>query len=70
MSKFPECQYYYIGDNVKKDFITPNKLGWKTIGMRDVDSVNIHSQKIVVPKEYHPQIWIDSIAGLNYLLRK
>lgn len=34
--------YYYIADNFKKDFIAPNKLGWKTIGIID-NGKNIHS---------------------------
>ena len=27
---FPDKSYIYIGDNINKDFITPNKLGWDT----------------------------------------
>lgn len=33
--------YYYIADNLKKDFIAPNALGWKTIGVID-NGKNIH----------------------------
>lgn len=51
-----ECQFYYIGDNPEKDFITPNHLGWKTIGILD-NGENIH------PQNYHkqclqPDIWV------------
>lgn len=35
--------YYYIADNLKKDFIAPNALGWKTIGVID-NGKNIHFQ--------------------------
>jgi putative hydrolase of the HAD superfamily len=42
---FGRAQYYYIGDNLKKDFITPNKLGWITICLKD-NGLNIHSQNI------------------------
>lgn len=35
-------EYFYIADNVKKDFIAPNNLKWKTIGVID-SGKNIHS---------------------------
>ncbi len=38
---FKTTTYYYIADNLKKDFITPNKRGWKTIGLID-NGLNIH----------------------------
>lgn len=33
--------YYYIADNLKKDFIAPNALGWKSIALVD-NGINIH----------------------------
>ena len=33
--------YYYIADNFKKDFLTPNALGWTTIGIID-NGLNVH----------------------------
>ena len=33
--------YYYIADNLKKDFIAPNALGWKSIALVD-NGMNIH----------------------------
>lgn len=41
---FGECQYYYIGDNIKKDFITPNSLNWITVRVLD-NGLNIHKHK-------------------------
>ena len=38
---FKTNNYYYIADNLKKDFITPNKLGWQTVGLID-NGLNIH----------------------------
>jgi len=34
--RFGPCgtQYYYIGDNPHKDFVTPRALGWKTVRIR------------------------------------
>lgn len=44
MKRYSYCQsFIYVGDNVKKDFITPNALGWKTICIKD-DGRNIHSK--------------------------
>lgn len=38
-----DLQYTYVGDNLKKDFIYPNSIGWNTICLRD-DGRNIHKQ--------------------------
>lgn len=54
---FPNSRYYYIGDNFSKDFVSPNKLGWTTIGLLD-DGRNIHSQDREWPNEYHPQFLV------------
>lgn len=35
--------YIYIGDNIQKDFIAPNRLGWKTICLLG-NGDNIHPQ--------------------------
>lgn len=43
MDDFPASSYFYIGDNLKKDFLAPNSLGWVTICLRD-DGRNFHSQ--------------------------
>lgn len=39
--RFPKGNYYYIADNCKKDFVTPNERGWQTIGLID-QGLNIH----------------------------
>ncbi|MGV8812469.1 MAG: HAD family hydrolase [Gelidibacter sp.] len=33
--------YYYISDNLKKDFIAPNSMGWKSVALID-NGKNIH----------------------------
>ncbi|WP_345274460.1 HAD family hydrolase [Flaviramulus aquimarinus] len=38
---FGDANYYYIGDNIKKDFVTPNSLNWTTIRVLD-NGLNIH----------------------------
>ncbi len=37
----PAKFYYYIADNLKKDFVAPNALGWKSIALID-NGKNIH----------------------------
>lgn len=41
--KYPGYTFYYIGDNISKDFIAPAQLGWRTICLKD-KGYNIHSQ--------------------------
>lgn len=51
MKRYPECHdFTYVGDNLKKDFIAPNILGWTTICLKD-DGRNIHRQEIFTIKE-------------------
>ncbi len=38
---FPDCTYLYMADNLRKDFIAPNKLGWQTVGLVD-NGLNMH----------------------------
>ena len=52
-NKFGRGHYYYIGDNIKKDFISPNSLNWTTICLLD-NGCNIHKQNFNVPQEYLP----------------
>ena len=65
MQDYPEKSYIYIGDNPKKDFIAPNRLGWLTLGVIG-NSKNIHSQDLGgLSKEYHPSIWIKNLGNLR-----
>lgn len=41
---YGKASYFYVGDNVGKDFIAPNKLNWITICLED-NGLNIHIQK-------------------------
>ncbi|MFM2653670.1 HAD family hydrolase [Vibrio owensii] len=60
-----KSQYIYVGDNVKKDFITPKKMNWLTIGIRDAGN-NIHSQDLSeISDEYLPHFWINSLSELQ-----
>nr|WP_256734989.1 HAD family hydrolase [Variovorax sp. dw_954] len=64
MKDFPARSYVYVGDNPKKDFVAPNALGWKTIGLRGTNR-NIHSQGCEgLPEEYLPNLWVDCLTCL------
>jgi putative hydrolase of the HAD superfamily len=54
---------YYFGDNLRKDFVTPNRLGWATIMLLD-DGCNIHSQDLRVAETYQAQFKIESFIDL------
>ena len=61
-TKFPGRSYAYIGDNVRKDFIAPNELGWITVCLLDRGQ-NIHSQNFDgVPKINLPTYRVQSLA--------
>lgn len=61
--------FYYVGDNLKKDFVTPNKLDWVTVCLKD-KGFNIHSQSINVPSEYKPNLTIESLYELKDIIFK
>jgi putative hydrolase of the HAD superfamily len=57
--------YYYIADNLKKDFIAPRKLGWKTIGIAD-NGLHIHHENYrYLDDDHKPGQFIRSFAELN-----
>ena len=61
---YPNHQYLYVGDNPKKDFVTPNKLGWSTYGLKDRGN-NVHPQhNLASERIYMPQIWLNKLSEL------
>ena len=56
--------YIYIADNPKKDFITPNKLGWTSICLLDKGQ-NVHEQVFTNSIEYNPHFIIKSFNEIN-----
>lgn len=67
-NKYIDADFYYIGDNVIKDFIAPNQLGWITICVKD-DGRNIHKQTSVT-KELKPKYEIVRFSELLNLVEK
>ena len=65
---FPADQYVYVADNVQKDFLGCNPLGWFGIGMRGNDR-NVYSQSTQgLPEVASPACWVNSWAELTELL--
>lgn len=65
MECYPECHdFTYVGDNLKKDFIAPNALGWQTVCLKD-DGRNIHRQKVGdIEERMIPKRWIETLLEL------
>ena len=61
-------EYFYIGDNVSKDFVTPNYLGWTSICLLD-QGKNIHKQNFNLSASYLPKIKIKSISQLSQYIK-
>lgn len=65
MNRYSGCDdFTYIGDNLKKDFIAPNRLGWKTVCLRD-EGRNIHKQMLeLMADEQKPALCIDRLSDI------
>lgn len=63
--KFSNKKYVYLGDNLSKDFLAPNKLGWNTFCLKD-DGRNIHKQDLTtVSDDYLPGYWLSKLEELK-----
>lgn len=66
--QFRADHYVYVADNVKKDFVGCNPLGWIGIGMLG-GSRNIHSQVVdCQPQSALPSYWVNNWEELTSLL--
>lgn len=64
MDKYQNCKYFtYIGDNINKDFLAPNALGWNSICLLN-NGQNIHKQDFTLAKKYLPKFHIKSLNEL------
>ncbi len=65
---FPADKYVYVADNIQKDFLGCNPLGWLGIGMRGSDR-NVHSQSTQgMPEVALPVCWVNSWEELTEVL--
>lgn len=66
--QFQVDEYWYVGDNPKKDFLAPNLLGWHSVGLRDC-GINVHSQDLSnLYSEYLPKYWVHSLSDVIDLI--
>lgn len=62
---FPNCNYLYMADNLRKDFISPNRLGWNTVGLVD-NGLNMHFDGHLYFEDSHrPQNFVTSFFEIN-----
>ena len=65
---FGSGNYFYIGDNIKKDFVAPNNLNWTTICLKD-KGLNIHLQNTsMVNKDYLAKHTINEFSELMSII--
>ncbi len=64
----PARTYYYIADNIRKDFLAPNEMGWTTIGLID-NGLNIHSDSYrYMTKGYLPHGFVRHMAEIRVVI--
>ncbi|WP_179019443.1 HAD family hydrolase [Winogradskyella forsetii] len=63
----PASEYYYIADNLKKDFVAPNVLGWNTVALID-NGKNIHCDAHkYLDNAHQPQQFIIAYDEINII---
>ncbi|MCQ2173652.1 MAG: HAD-IA family hydrolase [Bacteroidales bacterium] len=60
--RWPGCAYTYVGDNERKDFLSPNRLGWTTF--RVGCNVSLKREDIDVPPEFRARYEIGRLSEL------
>jgi len=59
----------YVGDNISKDFVTPNRLGMKTVCIYREKRI-YKMKKCLYPQEFHAQYTIKTLYDLLVLLKQ
>ena len=67
MDKRPNARHYYVGDNLSKDFVMANKLGWTTMCLLD-DGRNIFKQDFTIETQYLPKYKINTLKEILNLI--
>lgn len=67
-NKYQGFKFCYIGDNLKKDFVIPNQLGWDTICLKD-NGENIHSQNIDISDYQKAKYFISDLYQITKILK-
>lgn len=58
---------WYIGDNPRKDFYHPRRLGWHTVMLAD-NGLNVMQQDIPLPEDYKAEVTIVSLNELPSII--
>ena len=67
--RYPGCRHYYVGDNIEKDFVAPNRLDWETIGIRDIIGNNIHKDDLGSAEDgFMPRYVVNSIHAVGEII--
>lgn len=67
---YPQAEaFFYVGDNPRKDFLHPNRMGWTTVCLAD-DGRNIHPQNIEVADEAKPRFTVSALSDILNLIIK
>lgn len=66
MERLSAENYFYIGDNPRKDFLVPRQLGWQTIGI-DAGVDRVHPFAIL-GAEFQPDFWVRSLNSIHFVL--
>lgn len=65
---YPSSKFVYVGDNPKKDFVAPNKLGWLSIGLESHPSFIHYQKEDSYPKEFLPKFWVKDLSEVEKYL--
>lgn len=60
------AQLVYVADNPAKDFLAPNRLGWKTVRLRCQGQ--LHYDLAAADESHSPQVEIETLAVLQEVL--
>lgn len=64
---FPNCSYLYMADNLRKDFISTNKLGCNSIGLAD-NGLNMHyDSHLYYNENCRPKNFVTSFKEINII---
>ena len=66
--KIPAERLVYIGDNPDKDFVAPNRLGWRTVRLRLPGQMRVDREPPT--KEHAPGTTVSSVEDLTEALRE
>jgi putative hydrolase of the HAD superfamily len=64
--KYPGFRFLMFGDNVRIDFVTPRKLNWYCIGIKDIRNIHAGDQNNTGP-DFLPHEFINSFGDIKII---